>query len=659
VWALLDSAAPWFVAVFLGVLLLATGPAPTAAAPPSVAAHTLHPGAGPGGARASPAVGAVATASNPRPLLPTPIQHVFLILMENVNAGTVYSSAPYERYLANRYAWGGDAAANHGTGYYAICHPSASNYLALTSGQSLECGSDAYVNYTSVRNLFDLLDTAGLPWTSYAESMPIACDSQDSGLYLVRHNPVPYYGDLGGDAPGAVCETHNLPIANLTQDYPYNETPPAFTYIAPNRYNDAHDTGVAVGDWFLSQFVSRLVNTTWFGSSVIFVTYDESGDLDTGYNGFYGGPVFLGSVSNYSRGLGAVDSVNDSHYNLLSTIEWLLGLPPTGTGNDGTAAYPPMKGLFSFAQPLTAQALANRTTGRAPLSVAFDGNASGGTGPYEYRWAFGDGATSSVADPTHTFTRGGMFNVSLNVTDQVGLQASAGVAINVSAPIYAPLKVEVAATRSAGVVPFTDGFSASVSGGESPYGISWSFGDGGSGAGSGPVHTFNQSGNYSVVAQVSDSDGHLAFGSVFVEVYGRLVVDVLLSSAKVAVGDPVQASALVGGGPPSTYTYAWQLGGSPLPNSTGPNLTIRPTQTGALEVAVIVQDTAGDVAAGEANLTVTAAGSVVAPPSGNASSGSGLSTPEVVLAIAAPVAVAAGIIYLAVRQRRAPPLAGR
>ncbi|MGC2788727.1 MAG: alkaline phosphatase family protein, partial [Thermoplasmata archaeon] len=144
--------------------------------------------------------------------------------------------------------------------------------------------------------------------------------------------------------------THVVPIANLIQDYPYNATPPAFTYIVPNLDNDAHNTNAKVGDDFLKGFVSKLVNQSWFSSTAIFITYDESGSprLDTGYDGLAGGPVPMFAVSPYSVGIGAVDHTDTSHYNLLSTMEWLLGLPPTGTGNDGTAAFPPMKGLFNF-----------------------------------------------------------------------------------------------------------------------------------------------------------------------------------------------------------------------------------------------------------------------------------------------------------------------
>jgi len=286
----------------------------------------------------------------PGPQLPTPIKHVFLILMENEQTGIIYGQEPYETQLANRYAWGGDANAPNGTGYYGICHPSAPNYLALTSGQPLQCGSDGYSTYP-VNNLGNLLQTAGESWTAWEESATVPCQEYSSGLYVVRHNPFPYYSDLGGNASGSACDTHVLPIANLTQDFPYSATPPTFTYIAPNILNDAHSSSAAVGDAFLAGFIPKLIAEPWFQSSVIFITYDEAytengSENFSGYDGLLGGPVYTVAVSPFTEGVGALE-FNSSHYDLLSTIEWLLGLPGTGTGNDSTLAFPALPALFN------------------------------------------------------------------------------------------------------------------------------------------------------------------------------------------------------------------------------------------------------------------------------------------------------------------------
>ncbi len=282
--------------------------------------------------------------------LPTPIQHVFLILMENEQTGIIYNKEPYETSLAKTYAWGGDANSNPDhVGYYAICHPSAPNYLSLTSGQSLQCGSDSYSVY-KVNNLGNELQQAKLSWVDYEEGASVTCQTYNSGLYVVRHNPFTYYSDLRPNVTGGVCDTHVLPIANLTNDYPYNSTPPAFTYIAPNILDDGHNTNATYGDDWLSTFIPKLIAAPWFSSSVIFITYDEayepSGAYNTsGYDGLIGGPVFTAAVSPYTKGMGAL-AVNASHYDLLSTIEWLLGLPGTGTGHDDTPEFPAITAWF-------------------------------------------------------------------------------------------------------------------------------------------------------------------------------------------------------------------------------------------------------------------------------------------------------------------------
>jgi uncharacterized protein YjbI with pentapeptide repeats len=329
--------------VVVGVLLMA---ALSGAWP---GAHSIS-----GGAVAANSTGAaaVATPAGSSVNFPTPIKHVFLILMENEQTGVIYGEQPYETELANTYAWGGDANSNPDSiGYYAACHPSAPNYLALTSGERLQCGSDGFSNY-SVNNLGNLLQTAGEPWIDYEESASVPCQQFDSasGLYVVRHNPFVYYSDLGGTTPGSPCMENVVPIANLTNDYPYATTPPAFTYIAPNVLNDGHSSSAATGDYWLSTFLPNIIAEPWFSSTVVFVVYDEAYKANgnenfTGYDGLTGGPVYMAAVSPYTEGMGAL-LYNATHFNLLSTMEWLLGLPSTGTGRDGSPAFPVLTSLF-------------------------------------------------------------------------------------------------------------------------------------------------------------------------------------------------------------------------------------------------------------------------------------------------------------------------
>ncbi|MGI9552580.1 MAG: PKD domain-containing protein, partial [Aurantibacter sp.] len=72
-------------------------------------------------------------------------------------------------------------------------------------------------------------------------------------------------------------------------------------------------------------------------------------------------------------------------------------------------------------------------TGNAPLDVVFIGsNSTDDMAVVEYSWDFGNGATSTDADPAYTFTTAGVFTVELTVTDSEGLTNSASVNITVT-----------------------------------------------------------------------------------------------------------------------------------------------------------------------------------------------------------------------------------
>ncbi len=77
---------------------------------------------------------------------------------------------------------------------------------------------------------------------------------------------------------------------------------------------------------------------------------------------------------------------------------------------------------------------AQPTSGVYPLTVSFATTQSGGTGPFTYSWSFGDGGTSTVQNPSHTYTTAGTFLATLSVTDSKGNVASATVTITVVAP---------------------------------------------------------------------------------------------------------------------------------------------------------------------------------------------------------------------------------
>jgi PKD repeat protein len=86
--------------------------------------------------------------------------------------------------------------------------------------------------------------------------------------------------------------------------------------------------------------------------------------------------------------------------------------------------------------PPTAIASANPTSGTAPLAVNFSsaGSTDSDGSIVAYAWNFGDGSTSSSANPSHTYAAAGSYNAALGVTDNLGATGSSTVTISVSSP---------------------------------------------------------------------------------------------------------------------------------------------------------------------------------------------------------------------------------
>ena len=82
-----------------------------------------------------------------------------------------------------------------------------------------------------------------------------------------------------------------------------------------------------------------------------------------------------------------------------------------------------------------ATAAAAPTYGYSPLSVSFSsaGSVNPGGGPLSYLWEFGDGTTSTAANPSHTYTAAAAntFTARLTVTNQSGLSSTDVVPVTV------------------------------------------------------------------------------------------------------------------------------------------------------------------------------------------------------------------------------------
>ena len=152
-----------------------------------------------------------------------------------------------------------------------------------------------------------------------------------------------------------------------------------------------------------------------------------------------------------------------------------------------------------------------------------------------YAWTFGDGNTSTEANPTHTYTTGGTYTVELTVTDQDGLaSATATTQVTIEEPANeAPVAV-------IGDPPVVTGMDVEFVGSDSfdPDGTvdtyAWTFGDGNTSTEANPTHTYTTGGTYTVELTVTDQDG-LASATATTQV----TIEEPANEAPVAViGDP-------------------------------------------------------------------------------------------------------------------------
>ena len=155
-----------------------------------------------------------------------------------------------------------------------------------------------------MENIFHQLDTTGVSWKSWMESMPNPCQVVSAGgaktlnHYAPKHNPSTFYDNVEGlngvwsaDPSGQSdeCKTNDVATGGTGPNdmSTFNAAlrtgnVARFNYIVPNECEDGHDNcapqgnGVTQFDNFLAQEVPKIMNSPAFGDrGVLIITYDE------------------------------------------------------------------------------------------------------------------------------------------------------------------------------------------------------------------------------------------------------------------------------------------------------------------------------------------------------------------------------------------------
>ena len=249
---------------------------------------------------------------------------------------------------------------------------------------------------------------------------------------------------------------------------------------------------------FAAAAIGNQPPTAAFTSSVnqLTASFDGSGSSDSD-----------GSVASYAWDFGDGSSgsgVSPSHtYGAAGTYSVKLTVTDNGGATDSVTHQ-----VSVTAPPANQPPTAAFTSSVNQLTASFDGSGSSDSdgSVASYAWDFGDGSSGSGVSPSHTYGAAGTYSVKLTVTDNGGATDSVTHQVSVTAP---PANQPPTAAFTSSVNQLTasfDGSGSSDSDG-SVASYAWDFGDGSSGSGVSPSHTYGAAGTYSVKLTVTDNGG--------------------------------------------------------------------------------------------------------------------------------------------------------
>jgi PKD repeat protein len=306
---------------------------------------------------------------------------------------------------------------------------------------------------------------------------------------------------------------------------------------------------------------------------------------------------------------GSATGVNPAHayssagsYTVTLTVTAANGL--TGSSSEViSVGVPPIAptASFTFSPP-------SPTAGQA---VSFDasGSTSPGSSITSYQWDFGDGGTGSGAKPSHAFTTAASYTVTLTVTAANGLTGSTSHTVTVAPAPVAPTASFTFSPSSptAGQSVSFDG-SGSTAPGSSITSYDWNFGDGTTGSGVKPSHTFNTAAGYTVTLTVTAANGLTGSTSHTVTVAAVApTASFTFSPSSPMIGQTVSFDASGSSAPGSSISsYQWNFGDG----STGTGVKPSHAYKTATSYTVTLTVTAANGLTGTTSKTIT----VVTPP---------------------------------------------
>lgn len=190
------------------------------------------------------------------------------------------------------------------------------------------------------------------------------------------------------------------------------------------------------------------------------------------------------------------------------------------------------------------------------LITKFNDNSTGN--PVSWQWNLGNGATSTQQSPSASYTTPGAYKVTLTVKDGAGNTSTAERTVTV----WEKPKPDFAASPAKGCIPFEVKFtdkSNPVNGTIAAY--SWDFGDGSTGSGSNPVHTYNNALSPTITLTITNSNGCTASKQIsnIVDAAASLTANFSVSDRFLCTAPGALTVTNTSTGP-GNLTYKWDFG---------------------------------------------------------------------------------------------------
>ena len=238
-----------------------------------------------------------------------------------------------------------------------------------------------------------------------------------------------YVGDVGGNDNSTAKEEVNVGVAGANYGWPNSEGPcsgqctsPLYWY--PHNGRDAAITGGFVyhGTQFPAGYQGNYFFADYTQNWIKRLILDAAGNV-TGVANFE--PADGSNDGPYGDIVDLTEGPDGALYYLD------LGYSDVG-GTFGVSKLRQIRFITSN-QPPVAVAGANPTSGIAPLTVNYSsaGSMDPEGVPLRYSWDFGDGTSSTAANPAHQYTQPGRYTARLTVSDGVNSTISTPITISV------------------------------------------------------------------------------------------------------------------------------------------------------------------------------------------------------------------------------------